>query len=112
MAKLPINGVEYSVEVTGQGPPLVALHGFTGSTATWEPLAQAIGGEHTLVAVDLLGHGASSRPADPSHYSMEQCILELLGVLDALRIPAAVWLAMPLLVGLGLAGWLRKRNSA
>ena len=97
MAKLPINGVEYNVEVTGQGPPLVALHGFTGSVATWQPLAEALGGEHTLVTVDLLGHGASSRPADPHRYdphrySMERCVQDLVGVLDALQIPAAAWL--------------------
>ena len=96
MPKLAINGVDYNVEVSGQGPPLVALHGFTGSVATWESLAQAIGGEHTVVRVDLLGHGASSRPADPRRYSLEHTNADLAGVLDALGLSTASWLGYSL----------------
>ena len=96
MPKLAINGVDYNVEVSGQGPPLVALHGFTGSVATWESLAQAIGGEHTVVRVDLLGHGASSRPADPRRYSLERTNADLAGVLDALGLSTASWLGYSL----------------
>ncbi len=33
-------------------------------------------------------------------------------VTRAVPVPAAVWLAMPLLGGLGVAGWLRRRKSA
>ena len=93
------------MEVAGQGPPVVALHGFTGSVATWKPLAGAIGGEHTVVMVDLLGHGASSRPNDPRRYSMEHCIQDLLGVLDALQLPTASWLGYSMggRIALGLA---------
>ncbi len=105
MPKLAINGIELIVEVTGQGPPLVALHGFTGGGATWEPLARAIGGEHTVVRVDLLGHGASSRPADPRRYSLEHAVADLVGALDALGLPTASWLGYSMggRIALGLA---------
>ena len=92
MPKLPINDVKLNVEVSGQGPPLVALHGFTGSVATWEPLAHALDREHTMVRIDLLGHGGSSRPADPRRYSMEHTVADLVGVLDALGPATACWL--------------------
>ena len=89
MVKVPANGVEYNVEVSGQGPPILALHGFTGSASTWRPMAQALGAEHTICAVDLLGHGASSKPSDPERYSMARTIEDLGVVLDALGHAAA-----------------------
>jgi 2-succinyl-6-hydroxy-2,4-cyclohexadiene-1-carboxylate synthase len=92
MPQLAINGVTLNVQVTGQGPVLVALHGFTGSATTWHPLAQAIGNEYAVVAIDILGHGASAKPTEPSRYAMERTIEDLLGVLDALSITTAHWL--------------------
>ena len=92
MPQLAINGVTLNVQVTGQGPALVALHGFTGSTTTWHPLAQAIGSEYAVIAIDILGHGASAKPTEPSRYAMERTIEDLLGVLDALSITTAHWL--------------------
>ena len=92
MPKLPVNGIELNVEVSGHGPALVVLHGLTGSVATWKPLADALDSEHTMVRVDLLGHGGSSRPADPRRYSMEHTVANLVGVLDALGLATASWL--------------------
>ena len=37
MTKIPVNGIELNVEVSGNGPALVAIHGFTGSMTTWAP---------------------------------------------------------------------------
>ncbi|MGI5129245.1 alpha/beta fold hydrolase [Pseudonocardia sp. CA-107938] len=44
-------------------PAVVLLHGLAGSTAYWSPVLPAL---HDLrvVRVDLLGHGASAKPAD------------------------------------------------
>ena len=81
-----------NVEVTGEGPALVALHGFTGSLRTWDSLARAAAGSFTLVLVDLLGHGDSDAPEDPSRYSMERCTLDLIALLDVLDIERAGWL--------------------
>ena len=52
------------------GPPIVFIHGFTGSYLSWErqffgPLAA----EFRLLAYDLRGHGASDKPLDPSKYT-------------------------------------------
>ena len=41
------------------GPPLVLLHGFTQTGRLWGPLGAHLAEAHTLVAVDLPGHGGS-----------------------------------------------------
>lgn len=47
------------VEVRGNGPPLVVLHGFTQTGRLWGRFGQSLERDHTLVAVDLPGHGDS-----------------------------------------------------
>ena len=47
------------VEVRGSGPPLVLLHGFTQTGRLWGPFGDVLAETHTLVAVDLPGHGDS-----------------------------------------------------
>ena len=44
----------------GKGDPVVVLHGFTQSGASWLPLARRLSADHLIVAVDLPGHGASA----------------------------------------------------
>lgn len=73
----------------GAGPPLLLLHGFTGSADEWAELTLALAGLREVIAVDLLGHGRSSAPADPMAYTMERCVAALLGLMDALGIARA-----------------------
>lgn len=47
-------------ERRGDGPPLVMIHGFTQSGATWGPVGAALEQRHTVVAVDAPGHGRSA----------------------------------------------------
>ena len=51
------------VEVAGSGPPLVLLHGFTGSVETLEELAGGLVDRFRTIRVDLLGHGRSDESA-------------------------------------------------
>ena len=83
MSRIAVNGVHLNVEVSGEGPAVLLLHGFTGSAATWAPFGEAWSG-FTLVAPDLLGHGASECPADPGRYAMGRCVEDLLALLDRL----------------------------
>ena len=46
-------------EVRGSGPPLVVLHGFTQTGRLWGRFGDILAESHTLVAVDLPGHGGS-----------------------------------------------------
>ena len=50
---------ELHVEIRGDGPPVVLLHGWGLNVRVWDPLAEALGGRLRLIAVDLPGHGKS-----------------------------------------------------
>ena len=52
------------------GPPIVFIHGFTGSYLSWErQLVGSLAEEFRLLAYDFRGHGASDKPLDPSNYT-------------------------------------------
>lgn len=81
-----INGITFNVEQSGAGQPLLLLHGFTGSAATWTPLISALPPHFRTIAPDLIGHGRSASPPDAERYRMERCVADLLALLDALEI--------------------------
>jgi haloacetate dehalogenase len=55
-------GPVYAV-VGGSGPPLLLLHGYPQSSVMWHGVAPLLVEQHTVVATDLAGYGASFRPA-------------------------------------------------
>lgn len=91
MARVEVNGLHLNVEVLGDGFPLLALHGFTGSAATWRPFA-VNWPQYRIIAVDLIGHGASDAPADEARYTMAHCTADLAALLDALDVERAALL--------------------
>jgi len=95
-------GVEIHALVdSGSGsaqPPIVVLHGFTGSAESMEPAIAPLRGARDIVSVDLVGHGRSEAPADIEHYTMESCVAQLAGLLDDLA------LGRPHLVGYSMGG--------
>lgn len=75
-----------NVLTAGQGPALLLLHGFTGTARTWSVQTEAWSGEHRVIAPDLLGHGGSEAPADPTAYALERqarMLADLLELLEA-----------------------------
>ena len=46
----------------GWGPLLVLIHGITASSETWQDVIEPLAEHYTVVAPDLLGHGASAKP--------------------------------------------------
>lgn len=85
MSRIEVNGVTFNVETWGEGRPLLCLHGFTGDASTWARFAGRWPGWR-IVAVDLLGHGASDAPTDPERYGMERAVDDLVALLDAMGI--------------------------
>lgn len=114
MSLVSVNGVRLNVEVEGRGPPVVALHGFTGSVATWEAFTAAASRDYMVVRVDLLGHGASDAPESPERYRMERCVEDLAALLDRLGLARATWLGYSLggRVAISAAVGLPERTAA
>ncbi|HEY3059609.1 MAG TPA: 2-succinyl-6-hydroxy-2,4-cyclohexadiene-1-carboxylate synthase [Chloroflexota bacterium] len=81
-----VNDLDLHVEVDGYGPPLLLLHGFTGSLHAWDGVRSALGIRARLVLVDLIGHGQSDAPEDAERYTLEWCARDLLAILDELRL--------------------------
>jgi 2-succinyl-6-hydroxy-2,4-cyclohexadiene-1-carboxylate synthase len=67
----PAPGVRLHVERRGTGPPLLVLHGFTGSARAMQVLTDRLVERFTVIAPDLVGHGLSDAPADVRQYSIE-----------------------------------------
>ena len=60
--------IEISYLLGGNGPPLLLLHGFPQTKAIWELVAPELAKQYTVVAADLRGYGASSKPhGKPDH---------------------------------------------
>lgn len=61
---IPVDGGHIAYERTGEGPPLVFLHGGAMDMRMWEPQLE-LAADHTVVRLDARGHGASSSPTAP-----------------------------------------------
>ncbi|WP_375479378.1 alpha/beta fold hydrolase [uncultured Jatrophihabitans sp.] len=56
-----VPGVHYVV--TGDAPrTIVLLHGYTDNVTTWQRVVPVLAASHRVIAIDLPGFGASSRP--------------------------------------------------
>ncbi|GHJ43124.1 putative hydrolase [Catellatospora sp. TT07R-123] len=65
-------------------PALVLLHGGASSSATWDRLASSLAAEGwRTVAVDLRGHGGSTRAVS---YPLDAYCTDVVGLLDALAL--------------------------
>lgn len=83
------NGVRLHARIAGQGPLLLLVHGFPGTSYSWRHQLPALADAGwQAVAVDTRGYGGSDRPADG--YATEVIEQDLLGVLDALGAEQAV----------------------
>jgi len=44
------------------GPPIILIHGLSGTSWTWAPVARRLSSVRRVVAMDLRGHGISDAP--------------------------------------------------
>ena len=69
-----INETTYFYECHGSGPTLVMLHGFTGSTKTWDSFIATYEKKFRLITVDLPGHGQTTQDTP---ITMAECCQDL-----------------------------------
>jgi esterase len=63
---------------TGQGEPLIVLHGLFGSADNWYSIAKELGKDYTLYLVDLRNHGDSPHSEEWDYQVMSKDILDLM----------------------------------
>ncbi len=68
MATIHINAIDTYYEVTGEGEPLLLIHGLGSSLRNWELQVDYFAEKYRVITYDLRGHGRSSKPPGP--YSM------------------------------------------
>ncbi|MFE2881310.1 alpha/beta fold hydrolase [Streptomyces sp. NPDC059272] len=77
-----VHGYRRAFRMAGAGPVLVLIHGIGDSSATWTDLIPDLARTHTVIAPDLLGHGASDKPrADYSVAAYANGVRDLLTTL-------------------------------
>jgi pimeloyl-ACP methyl ester carboxylesterase len=57
-----IDGARVRYEDTGEGPPVVLVHGFASSLENWITVAPTLAKHHRVLSMDLKGFGWTDRP--------------------------------------------------
>ncbi len=81
------DGRELAYRETGDGRPLVLLHGFAATGRQWldhGPAAALAAAGYRVILPDLRGHGDSSRPHDPACYPPDVLADDGLALIDGL----------------------------
>jgi pimeloyl-ACP methyl ester carboxylesterase len=78
-----VEGHRHAYVRGGSGDPLLLVHGITTSSFIWDSLLPILSVRHDVIAVDLLGTGASDRPV-PSDCSLAAHAHRLVVLLDTL----------------------------
>ncbi len=85
---LSVCGVDMAVSERGPtaGPPVIVLHGFTGSAWAMDPLTERLLTRLSarIIVPDLVGHGESAAPDDLDHYRVEAMAGQVASLADAL----------------------------
>jgi pimeloyl-ACP methyl ester carboxylesterase len=82
------DGLSLAYEVTGEGSPVVLLHGFAASSrANWEApgvVRALVEAGWQAIALDARGHGNSEKPHDPSAYGGNTMVRDVQALFDVL----------------------------
>ncbi len=94
-APLP-DGNQLYYEEHGAGAPVILIHGLADDHSLWRYQVPALATQYRTIAIDLRGHGASSKPTGP--YSVPLFASDVVALLDHLGIDRAV------IIGLSMGG--------
>ncbi|MCH8235504.1 MAG: alpha/beta fold hydrolase, partial [Chloroflexi bacterium] len=88
--RIEANGLSFHVTDSGEGPPVVLLHGFPDTSALWRnQIAALVEAGFRCIAPDMRGRGRSDRPDDVADYALTNMVRDVAGVLDALGVDRA-----------------------
>jgi pimeloyl-ACP methyl ester carboxylesterase len=86
--QMKVTGGTQYVRIGGQGSAVLLLHGFGDTGDMWQPLAEPLAKDHTVIIPDLRGMGLSSHPE--GGYEKAAQARDLAAILDELKIQKVV----------------------
>jgi 3-oxoadipate enol-lactonase len=86
MPKLLVNNTGIYYEVTGQGEPLLFVHGLASSSRSWKKQVPFFSQKYRVITFDIRGHGRSDKPMEP--YSIKSFATDAVELLRTLGISA------------------------
>jgi len=95
-----IEGSRIAFQRSGNGVPLLLVHGITTYSFIWRRIIPLLDQSFQVVAVDLLGCGASEMPLDPS-YSLKEHARRLKIFIEALQLDRPHFIGHDLGGGIG-----------
>src|SRR5437868_6010523 len=78
------------IEIEGDGPTVLLMHGFGGSARNFGPQARALRDRYRVVRFDARGHARSDAPDEPRAYRPEAFVADVARVLDVAGAAVAV----------------------
>jgi len=69
-------------QISGEGSPLIILHGLFGTLENWGSQTSTLSQQHQVIAVDLRNHGQSPHSDAMDYPSMAQDIIDLMDSLE------------------------------
>ncbi len=67
-----LSALALEAERSGQGAPVILLHGLFGSASNWRTVTKALAGRYSVHALDLRNHGASPWSDEMSYQAMAE----------------------------------------
>ena len=82
-------GVEINYEVSGEGPPVILLHGFPDTGNLWRHQVAALStAGYRVITPDLRGYGLSDKPTDVDAYNVLSLAGDVVAVIAGIVIGA------------------------
>ncbi len=97
---IEVDGHQLVYTVTGDGPPVILLHGFGAQGWMWEYQQETLAKHFTVYTLDLLGHGYSDRPHIA--YTPDLFIDSVKGFMSALEMTRATLIGNSLGAGVAM----------
>lgn len=79
---IQLNSQIICYEKTGEGAPVILIHGNKGDHHTFDELAETMSREHTVYAMDSRGYGESATPKEYHYADMANDVINLINALD------------------------------
>ncbi|MEY9935601.1 pimeloyl-ACP methyl ester carboxylesterase [Catenulispora sp. GP43] len=87
-----IGAYEFAATEEGpqSGPPVVLLHGFPQTSASWQATSRLLAADGLrTIALDQRGYSPGARPTEVAAYRVDRLVEDVVGLLDALHLPSA-----------------------